>query len=253
MSTVSEKETRRIQRFSLALPVRVEGRTNQINIWEEITRLTDISVFGAGFNLKHNVKCGSLLQMTMPLPRQMRCYDYTEPQYKVWGIVRSCISKEASPDSETPYSVGIAFIGKNPPSGYFENPDKTFEISLQEEGKLWKVVEVEPEIDASDAILSIDSRRHSRLAIPNDIVVEKLDAEGNVIASEATVTENVSLSGAAIFSTLPVETGEFVRVKSSQYDVSIISVVRGKRTGQDNIPRLHVEFVDRFFPLEGIE
>jgi hypothetical protein len=50
-----------------------------------------------------------------------------------------------------------------------------------------------------------------------------------------------------------VEIGEFVRVKSENYNVSIISIVRGRRIGQDGIPRLHVEFVDRLFPLEGIE
>ncbi len=44
-----------------------------------------------------------------------------------------------------------------------------------------------------------------------------------------------------------------MRVKSEQYNASIISIVRGKRLGQDNIPRVHLEFVDRFFPLEGIE
>ena len=96
-------------------------------------------------------------------------------------------------------------------------------------------------------------RRHSRLAIPTGIILEKLDADGTVTASEPTVTENLSLSGAAIFSTLPMEIGEFVRVRSEQYEVSIISVIRAKRLGQDGIPRLHVEFVDRFFPLEGIE
>jgi len=40
---------------------------------------------------------------------------------------------------------------------------------------------------------------------------------------------------------------------SEQYDASTISVICGKRFGQDGIPRLHIEFVDRFFPLEGIE
>ncbi len=254
MNTATEKEPRRIPRFSLALPVRVESRLDQTRSWEEITRLTDISAFGAGFNLKRSVKCGKLLQMTMPLPRQMRCFDYTEPQYKVWGLVRSCVAKENSAEGENPYAVGVAFIGKNPPLSYFDDPEKLFEIANQEDGKLCKVVEVSAEIDATDAIISIvDMRRHSRLAIPTDIVLEKIDAEGNVTASERTVTENLSLSGAAIFSTLPTEIGDFVRVRSFQYNVSIISVVRDKRLGKDSIPRLHVEFIDRFFPLEGIE
>ncbi len=71
--------------------------------------------------------------------------------------------------------------------------------------------------------------------------------------SENTVTESLSLSGAAVFSMLNVEKGSFVRVKSEQHNASIISVVRGKHLGTDHIPRLHLEFIDRFFPLEGIE
>lgn len=251
MNTASEKDTRRIPRFSLALPVRVESRINDTLSWNEITRLTDISAFGAGFNLKHNVQCGRLLQMTMPMPRQMRCYDYTEPQYRVWGLVRSCITKENLTAEENPHAVGVAFIGKKPPLSYFDDPGKFYEISHQEDDKLWRVVEAADESNRKVPLK--DLRRHSRLAIPTDIMLEKLDADGNVTASEPTVTENLSLSGAAIFSTLPTEVGDFVRVTSHQYDVSIISVVRAIRLGQDGIPRLHVEFVDRFFPLEGIE
>jgi hypothetical protein len=63
----------------------------------------------------------------------------------------------------------------------------------------------------------------------------------------------LSLSGASIFSSLEIGVGSFIRVRSEQYNVSIISIVRGKRLGKDGIPRLHIEFIDRFFPLEGIE
>ncbi len=254
MNIESEKENRRIPRFSLTLPVRVESRLDKSLSWNEITRLTDISAFGAGFNLKHNVQKGRLLQMTMPLPRQMRCYDYTEPQYRVWGLVRSCITKENPVAEENPHAVGVAFIGKKPPLSYFDDPNKFYEISHQEDNKLWHVVEAAGDDDVAKTNVSPkDLRRHSRLAIPTDIILEKLDEDGNVTASEPTVTENLSLSGAAIFSTLHSEVGDFVRVTSRQYDVSIISVVRAIRFGQDGIPRLHVEFVDRFFPLEGIE
>lgn len=250
MDTATKKEPRRLPRFSLSLPVRVESRTNESDGWNEITRLNDISAFGAGFNLKHNVRCGRLLQLTIPLPRQMRCYDYTEPQYKVWGLVRSCIPRENESAHEG-NAIGVAFIGKNPPLSYFDDPNKLYEISHLDGDKLWSVVEAS--IDPEGNIMQKDLRRHSRFSIPTNILVEKLDADGNVTASEPTVTENISLSGAAIFSMLDAEAGDFVRVRSEQYDVSIISVIRAKRLGPDNIPRLHVEFVDRFFPLEGIE
>lgn len=158
--------------------------------------------------------------------------------------------KENSQNEEN-HAVGVAFIGKEPPSSYLEDPAKLFEISHQDEGQLWNVVAAPNHPDES--LLPKELRRHSRFPIPATIIIEKIDEAGDVVASEQTVTENLSLSGSAVFSTLDVEIGEFVRVKSEQYNVSIISVVRGRRVGQDNIPRLHLEFVDRFFPLEGIE
>ena len=250
MDNSSEKDSRRLPRFSLALPVRVESRVSETVVWNEITRLTDVSAFGAGFNLQHSVRRGRLLQMTIPLPRQMRCYDFTEPQYKVWGIVRSCVTKDSQANEEN-HAVGVAFIGKRPPQSYYDDPAKLFEISHQDEGKLWNVVDAATQPE--EIKTPEDLRRHSRLSIPTNVIVEKIDSDGNVTASEATVTENLSLSGASVFSSFAMQAGEFVRVKSEQYDVSIISVVRGAHVGQDGIPRLHVEFVDRFFPLEGIE
>lgn len=237
-------------RLSLALPVRVESRLSENDVWNEITRLNDISAFGAGFNLHRPIKRGRLVQMTIPLPRQLRCYDYAEPQYRIWGLVRNCIAKGSSADEEN-HSIGVAFIGKRPPASYYDDPARLFEISHQETGGLWTVVEAS--VQNEENKLPEELRRHTRFSIPENVIVEKIDADGNVTASEQTVTENLSLSGTAIFSTLDVEIGEFVRVKSDQYNVSIISIVRGRRLGQDSIPRLHVEFVDRFFPLEGIE
>lgn len=250
MDHTTEKDNRRIPRFSLALPVRVEARLSETNVWNEITRLTDVSAFGASFNLHRPVKRGRLLQMTIPMPRKMRCYDYTEPQYRIWGLVRSCIAKENSASDEN-HSVGVAFIGKRPPQSYYDDPAKLFEISHQEEGHLWNIVDAPPQPD--ETLLPRELRRHTRHLIPANVIVEKIDADGTVLASEPTVTENLSLSGTSVFSTLDANVGDFVRVKSEQYNVSIISIVRARRLGQDNIPRLHVEFVDRFFPLEGIE
>jgi hypothetical protein len=250
MNTASEKNTRRIQRLSLALPVRVEARVGDDNAWNEITRLNDISAFGAGFNLQRPVKRGRLVQMTIPLPRQLRCYDYAEPQYRIWGLVRNCITKETSSNEES-HAIGVAFIGKRPPPSYYDDPSRLFEISHQETKGLWSVIEAS--VQNEENKLPEELRRHTRFSIPANVVVEKIDADGNVTVGEQTVTENLSVSGTAIFSTLDAEIGEFVRIKSDQYNVSIISVVRGRRLGQDGIPRLHVEFVDRFFPLEGIE
>ena len=248
-SSTTENENRRIQRMSLSFPIRVESHVNETTVWNEVTRLNDVSAFGAGFNLSRPVKRGRLIQMTIPMPRKLRSFDFSEPQYKVWGLVRSCITKKngVSPDT---YAVGTAFIGKYPPKNYLTDPAMLFDISHRDDGSMWQVIHAQSNPDESN--LPKELRRHSRYSIPANIIVEIVDGEGNVLASEPTVTENLSLSGAALFTTLAAEVGSFVRVKSEQYNVSIISVVRGRRVGQDGIPRLHIEFVDRFFPLEGI-
>ena len=243
------KEQRRIQRIALPLPVRVEVKVDGTVAWNEITRLTDVSASGAGFVLKRPAKRGRLVLLTIPMPRQLRCYDYSEPQYKIWGLVRRCI--DASPNQATPqFAVGVAFIGQKPPADYYEHPSRLYDIRHREEDGLWHVCDADLRADDSD--LPKDLRKQTRFFIPESLVLELLNEQGEVVKSETTVTENVSLGGAAIFTQWDLDAGTFVRVVSERHQIKIISVVRGKRIGPDGITRLHLEFIDRFFPLEGI-
>jgi hypothetical protein len=249
MNVTTEQDARRIRRINLPLPIRVEHSVARGNSMNEITRLIDVSAYGAGFNLQHPIKRGRLVQMTIPLSRQLRNYDYLEPQYKVWGLVRHCIPiREKSGEK---YAIGTAFIGKNPPNSYQENPAKLYEISHREESNFWHVVEA-PTVPDESSLPKAD-RRHTRHQIPIGITLELLDDIGNSIAKESTVTENISLGGASVFTGLRAEVGSFLRLTSEQYRVIITAIVRGKRNGNDGIPRLHIEFFDRYFPLEGIE
>lgn len=251
ISPTAEKEGRKINRIGLSLPARVECKVNPSVSWNEITRLNDVSAFGAGFNLPRPIKRGRLILMTIPMPRQLRSYDHAEGQYRVWGLVRHCVpfrKKSADPES---YAIGTAFIGKYPPIGYTENPSKLFDVYQRDGEGFWTVVDAPDNPDESN--LPKEYRRHSRYAIPVTIMLESLDENGSVEQGEVTVTENISLSGASVFTTLKAEVGAFIRVTSDQYNVSIVAVVRGKRAGKDSFPRLHLEFIDRYFPLEGIE
>jgi hypothetical protein len=247
---IVDQDQRRIQRYALALPTRVEVKVDKKFAWNEITRLEDISAFGAAFKLKRPVKRGRLIMISLPMPRQLRCYDYLEPQYRIWGIVRRCLPLNTTSGDES-YAVGIAFIGKNPPQAFLDDPSKLYDISDREDGGLWQLVELDDNPDESDLPASL--RRHTRFAIPESLLIEMLDENGDVAASEVTVTENLSLGGASLFTSFNVEPGSFIRVKSERLDLSIISIVRGKRTGDDGIIRLHIEFIDHLFPLEGIE
>jgi hypothetical protein len=250
MSTsTTDQDNRRIQRYPLALPARVEVKVDSKLSWNEMTRLEDISAFGAGFKLKRPVKRGRLLVMSVPMPRQLRCYDYLEPQYRIWGLVRRCVP--LGQGSTEAYAIGVAFIGKNPPGSYADNPSKLYDLATREDGGLWQLVDADITPDESD--LPGYLRRHTRFAIPESLLLEMLDENGDVAGSEISVTENISLGGAAVFTSFNVEPGAFLRVKSERHNLSIISIVRGKRVGDDGISRLHLEFVDHLFPLEGIE
>ncbi|MFN6965081.1 MAG: hypothetical protein ACK4S4_15140 [Pyrinomonadaceae bacterium] len=249
-NVVSPKDKRRIQRVTLPLPTRVEVKIDPSSSWTEITRLADVSAFGAGFQLKRPIKRGRLAMITTPMPRQLRCFDHSEPQYRVWALVRRCFAVR-SPDGERSYVIGVAFVGKNPPQSYIEDPARLYDISHREEGGLWQIVDAPSAIDQDN--IPKEARRQTRLFIPEAVTLELLDPENNVVAVESTVTENVSLGGAAVFTTLRAEAGNFVRVTSERHGTKIISVVRGRRTGPDGLPRLHLEFIDHFFPLEGIE
>ncbi len=245
---VTDQESRRIQRYALALPARIEVKVDQTVSWNEVTRLEDISAFGAGFKLSRPIKRGRLVVVSLPMPRQLRCYDYLEPQYRIWAIVRRCIQLKTEPES---FAIGVAFAGKNPPKGYLSDPAMLFDITDREEAGLWNL---EPaDVNADEAELPPQLRKHTRFSIPESLILELLDENGDVAASEVSVSENLSLGGASIFTSFNVDVGGFLRVRSERHNVSIIAIIRGRHVGPDSIVRLHVEFVDRFFPLEGIE
>lgn len=249
-TNVANSENRRIQRLALSLPLRVQTFVNSDVGWEEITRLSDVSSFGAGFSLKRPIKRGRLIQMTIPLPRQLRCYDFSESNYKVWGIVRRCLASNINKLTEK-YILGVAFIGKNPPESYLKDPSRIYEILGRNEKDLWQITDAPAFPD--ERHVPLPDRRHSRFPIPVSLIIETLDETRTVTGSEITVTENISLGGASLFTTLDPPIGSFVRVKGDQQEFSIIAMVRGKRIGSNGIPRLHIEFIDRFFPLEGLE
>ena len=251
-----ESKSRRLrERIKLALPVRVRGRDSLEHEWVEMTRLIDVTPFGAKFALTHPTEAGRLLHLTLSMPRQLRCFDHIEDQYRVWAVVRHVVAftqPGAEPGLGAPlrYEIGAAFTGKHPPPSYLEDPSRRYEVAaLSGDSNMWEVREVEQ--GGADA--SASRSKETRLQMPVNVTVEVFDEHGGVRASEQTVTENISRRGAAVWTTLEVEPGRFVRMTSLDTGLSVVAAVRAHRRGPDGIPRLHLEFVDRQWPLEGIE
>ncbi|MBC7798196.1 MAG: hypothetical protein H7Z37_15095 [Pyrinomonadaceae bacterium] len=260
----SERNRRKHERLEISLPINVYCRESKNETWEEVTRLIDVTPFGAGFVLPRFVEIGRLLQLTMPLPRQLRCYDHLEPMYKVWCVVRylrSISQNVASPN----YILGVAFIGKRTPASFEENPRNLYEAIETNEGGFMRIRVVAPKIisvedkppqtaeeydEPEDE--SFDARTITRHPIPLSVTIEVFDEHGTIIAEEQSATENISNIGASVFTTLEIERGRFVRMTCEQMKVSLVSIVRSRKTGADNLTRLHLEFIDREFPIDEI-
>jgi len=237
---ITEKRIR--ERLELNLPVRVHCYESNDFEWTEITRLVNVTPFGAGFTLKRPTERGRLLHMTIPMPRQLRVFDHIEEQYRVWALVRYVRSLE-SPDTSHPlYEVGVAFIGKRPPASYEEDPAQRYDIAKSTDKTVTLTARmVKPFVP--------ENRYETRHKIAADLFVEVLDEGNKVIHSEQTVTENLSKKGATAFTTLHIPVGRFVRLRSDQYQVTLYAVVRSTSTGKDGVSRIHLEFMDREWPL----
>ena len=229
------------ERLALHLPVRVQGRETPNFEWTEVTRLINVTPFGAGFTLKHPTEKGRLLFMTIPMPRQLRVFDHVEDQYRIWAIVR--YMKASISDNRTVFNVGVAFIGKRPPASYEKEPWKRYDINNTVFEALTSAEEI------LTPFTSADQRVHTRHNIAVDMRVELINADGEVTDSEQTVTEDISTRGATIFTTLDIPQGRFIRLISEQYRITAHAAIRSRSTGADGVPRIHVEFIDREWPL----
>jgi hypothetical protein len=237
-----ERDWKRIrERLPLQLPVRIHCRESADFEWTEITRLANVTPFGAGFTLRRPTEKGRLLHMTIPMPRQLRVFDHVEDQYRIWAIVRHLRGKTT--DKGPAFEIGVAFIGKRPPASYEAEPWKRYDISTS----ALQTLAVADEL--LKPIPSADQRAHTRHNIAVDMRVEIVDSNGAVASSEQTVTEDISKHGATLFTTLEIPVGRFIRLTSEQYGLSVHAAIRSRSIGTDGIPRIHVEFIDRQWPL----
>ena len=205
-----------------------------------MTRLINVTPFGAGFTLKRPTEKGRLLHMTIPMPRQLRVFDHVEDQYRIWAIVRHL--KEKGTANEAAFDVGVAFIGKRPPASYEAQPWKRYDVTFNPAQQL-------ATINETPLAGSADDRQHTRHNIAVDMRLELVDPDGTVSKTEQTVTEDISAQGATLFTTLDIPVGRFVRITSEQYRTTVHAAIRSRSTGSDGVARIHVEFIDKQWPL----
>ena len=211
-----------------------------------MSRLVDVTPFGARLRLKQPTEIGRLLRLTLPMPRQLRCFDHIEDQYRVWSLVRNVKLLDPRAAKGALVEIGVAFVGKRPPRSFEADPARRYEIAgSSAEAGLWAVKEESGE-SLADAP---EMPRETRHNIPIEVLIEVFAADGSLSESEKTVTENISQHGAAVFTTLNLSPGRFVKISSEQYGVSVLGVIRTRSLSANGIARLHMEFVGREWPL----
>lgn len=244
----SDEKSRRLrERIALALPVRVHCRESADHQWHEMSRLVDVTPFGARLRLKRPTEVGRLLLLTLTMPRQLRCFDHVEDQYRVWSLVRNVKILDPKTEQGALVELGVAFVGKYPPRTFANDPARRYEIASATSAGLWTVHE-----ESDEALSEVDvteKRKETRHNIPIEVTIEVFAENGGFSESESTVTENISSTGASVFTTLTLEPGRFVRISSQRSGASVVAVVRTRRVGPDGIARLHLQFVGGEWPL----
>ena len=244
----AEKSRRLRERIGLRLPVRVSGRDSVDHEWSEMSHLVDVTPFGARLRLKRPTEVGRLLLLTMAMPRQLRYFDHVEDQYRVWSLVRNVRFLDANKQLGAVVEIGVAFVGKRPPKSFAVDPLQRYDIAKpSNEASLWAVTEESGE-RVSEVDIT-DKRKETRHSIPIEVLVEVFDEKGELSIKENSVTENISQFGAAVFTSLNISPGRFVKLSSEQSGASVLAVVRVCRAAADGIPRLHLEFVGSEWPL----
>src|SRR5688500_3499789 len=179
-----ERNWKRIrERLALHLPVRVRVRETPVFEWTEMTRLVNVTPFGAGFTLRRPTEKGRLLHMTIPMPRQLRVFDHVEEQYRVWAIVRYVRSDSTA--HGIVFHLGVAFIGKRPPASYDKEPWRRYDVATNVGEALPAPEEL---IDYAAVGDRHDMTRHQ---IAADMRVELFDENDKVVQTEQTVSENI--------------------------------------------------------------
>ena len=92
-------DQRRQKRVVVGLPVRVKGLDLGGNRFDEVTKSLDVSPDGVCFLLKTPVRKGTIVDLSLPLPRQMQRSVAPKPVYETVGLVLRIEGSNVSPNS----------------------------------------------------------------------------------------------------------------------------------------------------------
>jgi PilZ domain len=214
-------DRRQRTRFTLGLPVRIQGRDPDGTTWDEIGTTVDASLAGLGLRMRHPTRLGQVLHLSLPLPKRMRQYDLTDPSYRVYALVRH-------PPTRPDGHVGVLLLGRHPPRGAESLPAETY------------LLPGDPE--------PAERRRFARFQVRLAVKLDASRAPGGVAREERTVAEDIGKWGARVRTSLPVVKGDMVGVEEVDGSFKTRAEVRSISIESDGHPRLSLLFLDEPAP-----
>ena len=217
-----ELDRRRYQRLALRLPVRVNGSYADGSVISELAVCEDASAGGGSVLLRHPVRQGQMLHLSLPLPPRFRQYDLTDQSYRIYALVRSVV-----PNGDERSRVGLLFYGRTPPRAEESLPSGLF-------------------LMPGDAIPG-GPRRHD--GIPLTLRLPAEHAPGGHEHEERAVAELVREREARVrISSLPAMKGAILLVEDARGGFRTRAEVRHILIGTDGDPRLEIAFLDASAP-----
>jgi hypothetical protein len=235
-------EDRSLERTEVDLEAIVQFKEAHDDFWKERTQLVTLSRNGAGFRVSRPCAVGRLVSMVMQMPTQFRVYDHDAERYVVSGVVQYC--NESVAQVETTYEVGVAFIGKQLPASYRDDPQQSYRISGMGADGLWNVKEFD---------FNYRKRKHQRFWIALPTVITVLKSEERIATRDESMTVNVSEGGASVVTSLQASIGDRVKFACRHIDFYAVGTVRGFTNTDVRGSCVHIEFPpDQRFPLEKV-
>lgn len=235
----------------LQTPLRVEWRDPGGETRTETTRLLDADLHGAAFALNEQVDLGQMLKLTLPPVFESLRRSPDETQSETWALVWAVTparaaggARRGAAQTQRPrHLTRVLFFGMDVPRDFVEGAGGPCLYVAEDDGSFRLHRAPEGGDRASNR------RRESRIHLPCEVMAEVLDEQGEVVARELSITENVSRRGAALRTTLDLRPYTRVRLTCAQLNFTVNSVVRACAVGPDQIARMHVEFIDGQWPL----
>lgn len=217
----------------------IKAKESPVKVWTDSVEVISATHSGAGFYAGHECFVGQLISLLMPMPSELRRFDQDKKLYKIWGLVQHC-----SPlTGDALFHVGVAFIGRSAPAGYADKPLTSYRVSGVDREGFWAISETDK---------PFRMRKYFRFWSASEVTLTVMNTDGSASTTERAVTENISESGACVFSDLLLSLGDRINFTSAEFNFNATSMVRDRRNGGDKRSRLHLEFVDALFPVDKI-